>query len=275
MKLKFLVLFVIILLLGCREQDERSLINEDDVILVLVDGRPITLPMLEFLMASRGVTEDDPAAMRELLDELIRIRVMANAAETQGLDTSKAVRAERAIKDMETLYVRFLEHFQTEHPVTDEEIERAYAEQLQRAGDRQYRLRTIAYDRQADALRALARIQDGEADFESTAEQAREAGGRVSRTGWLDRSQVPADFGAELERTGAPGVVGMALPVEGEWLLARVEDTRALQAPELDEVRDGIRRTLIRQRSQALIDDFYEAAEIEPMLPMEAADPGE
>lgn len=270
MKLNLLIIIIFIgATVGCQQGDDRSPAHPDDVILVLVDGRPVTLPMLEFLMEVRGVSEEDTAAMRGLLDELIRIRVMANAAEAEGLVERERIRAERAIKDMETLYVRYLEHFQATHPVTDQDIEQAYSEQLERSGDRQFQLETVAFGDQADALRHLARIQDEQEAFESVADRARDAGRRVTRSGWVDRSQVPLDFAVELGRTEVSEVVATPLPLDGEWYLARVIETRPLEAPALEAVRDGIRRTLTRQRNQALIDQFYEAAEITPMLPID------
>jgi peptidyl-prolyl cis-trans isomerase C len=53
------------------------------------------------------------------------------------------------------------------------------------------------------------------------------------------------------------------------WRLLRVESTRVLEPPPLNEVRDGIERQLVRQRLEALVEDLYQAAEIIPMLPLE------
>ncbi len=57
-------------------------------------------------------------------------------------------------------------------------------------------------------------------------------------------------------------------------MLVRVAEVRALQIPALEDVHDGIRRSLLRQRAQALIDERYEAATIVPMLPLEGGDGG-
>lgn len=272
MRYSILIFLILIMATACDQSAPERLVDDDDVVLVEVDGHPVTVPMLEHVMTVRGVDENDPEGMRELLDELIRIRVMANAAESEGLDERKKVRAERAVKDMEILYVRYLEKFQREHPVTDEEIEQAYREQVRRAGDRQYRVEALPFPDQAAASTALASIRDGEQTFEDAAAAV---DAQIETPGWIDGTQVSPDFGVELERTEAGEVVDAMLPMQDRWLLMRVAETRASEPPPLEEVREGIHRTLTRERSQGLIDELYEEAEITPMLPVDEATAGE
>ena len=96
MNSKLLTSFVITALLsGCGGADnERDiagmLVADDDVVLVEVDGAPVTLPMLEFLMEIRDVDEEDTEGMRELLDELIRLRAVANRAAEEKFQRASA-----------------------------------------------------------------------------------------------------------------------------------------------------------------------------------------
>lgn len=269
MKIRLLILLFFTLTAGCDQALEEPAADEDETVLVMVDGRPVTLPMLEALMKIRGVGEEDVAGMQQLLDELIRIRVMANAAESTALADDAHVRAERRIKDMETLYVRFLEKYQRENPVDEEEIERVYREQVERSGDRQYLLESILYADQAAALNDIVRAEQEGLDFEQLAEEARAQGLRVEEGVWVDRSQVPESFAAEIVDAEVGGLVPTPLQTGDEWRLVRLGDTRPLDVPELAEVRDGIRRHLLRQQSEAMIEERFEAADIVPMLPLE------
>lgn len=276
MRYKLLILlFLSGFLAGCNSNVADPLMSEEDVVLVEVDGRPVTLPMLEFLMEARGVTEQDTDQMRELLDELIRLRAMANAAEFEGISARPKVRAERMIKDIEVQYVRYLEHFQSENPIGDAEIQQVYRQQVERAGDLQYRLETIQFERQVDALSALTAIEDGESDFEQQLVLANEAGRAVGRPNWIDRSQVPDDVSQALAGVSEGDTLSALLPYQDQWLIARVLETQALELPTLDQVSEGIRRTLAREQNQLLIDDVFEAANIVPMLPLEENGPAE
>jgi len=261
-----------VLLAGCSAEPAQkadSLVAPDDVILVEVDGEPISLPMLEFMMAQRGITEDDHDAMRALLDELIRLRAVANAAERDGLAALPEVRAQRALRDMETLQLRYFTQVHEENPVTDEAVAEVYNAQLQRSGDRQYRLQTVVYPQQADDLLQLAALEDGQIDFDQVVADAREQGLTVEPTGWVDRSQLGPEIGALITEVTEGEFLPAPLSTPQGWRLLRVEESRPLDVPSLDEVREGIERQLVRQRLEALVEDLYEAAEITPMLPLE------
>ena len=260
-----------VLIAGCGQQGGDQWVHEDDVVLVEVGGEPVTKAMLEVTMEARGVSEDETERMRELLDGLIRLQAVANAARDQGMTDSAKMRAERRINDLRLTNVRFLEQFQEQNPVTESEIVRVYREQVDRAGDRRFRIEAVQFADQSAALDALASVIDGERDFAAMAAAAQAEGLQVLRPNWIDASQVPATFGEALA-AAEPGQVLPTPQAMGQgWLAVRLVETEALDAPPLEEVREGIRRTLASQRSEALVESLFEDAEIVPMLPMDAA----
>lgn len=268
------VFFTLVMLGGCGNSGNergRSLVTDEDVVLVEVDGAPVTLPMLEFLMEVRGVDEEDTEGMRQLLDELIRLRAVANRATEEQVSTRARVRAERMVKDIEVQYVRYLEHFQGENPVSDQEIRAVYEAQLKRAGDRRYQIETIEFSDQGLALAQLEALLAGELGFQQAIEQASGEGRIAMRTDWIDASQVPGDFAGVLAGTDAGDLVESLLPYQDKWLIVRVAEIDALAPPALDEVREGIRRTLVRQQSESMIEQTFERSEITPMLPLDDA----
>lgn len=271
MNFKSLILFITIALVGCDSAppEEPGLIEPDDVVLVLVDGEPITLPMLEFMMSARGVDEEDHEGMREVLEELIRLRAVANAARSEGLDREPRVRANRMLRDLEVLQLRYFDQIYTDHPVTDEDIEAVYQAQLERTGSLQYRIETILYPTQAEALERLVRIEEGAATFDELKATAAATGLTVDAPVWVDRGQVPEEVAALMADVEAGEVLGLPLETPQGWRVVRVNDTRPVDVPDIEEVREGIARHLVRQRLEALVEDLYDASEIEPMLPLE------
>jgi peptidyl-prolyl cis-trans isomerase C len=262
------------LLAACSGQDGGTSDSPDEaVVLVEVDGAPVTLPMLERVMSVQGVGEEDHERMRQLLDELIRMQAVANAARSEGLADDPEVQAELRLGELQTLYRHYINRAQRAEPVTDEAIEAVYREQLDRSGDTQYRIEFIAYGDQAAAMRAIERVEDEQADFQVLKEQARADGRQVDAPGWIDRSQVPESFAAALPDVGAGDVVPVPLETARGWHVVQVAETRPLAAPAIDEVREGIARSLLQQRREALIQGLYDQAEITPMLPLDRADP--
>lgn len=269
MKHKSLCLLILILALTGCQGDSPGLIQADDVILVEVDGRPISLPMLEYLMRQRGVAEEDHDAMRALLDELIRLRAVANAAEREGLADQPEVRAERMLRDLETLQIRYFNHVYEQFPVSERDIRQVYEAQLARSGDRQFTFETILFPSQSQALLAIAALEDGQTEFQTLITDRLFGAQSLDRTGWVDRSQLGSEIAAYLDQLELREVVGTPLQTEQGWRVLRLIDSRPLEAPGLDAVREGIARQITRQRLEALVEDLYESAEITPMLPLE------
>lgn len=271
MNSKLLVIIVFVLFLSaCQSSDQHSLVSSDDTILVLVDGHPVTLPMLEYMMRVRGVDETDHDGMRQILDELIRLRAVANAAMDDGLDREPEVRARRMIRDLETLQLRYFDQVYRDHPVTDEAIAQVYQTQLQRSGNRQFLLDTVLYGDQGQALQSLARVEDGELQFEALAADSTTGGAVRMDPIWVDRSQVPAAIATLLEDAAEGDILSLPLQTPQGWRIVRVQQTRDIEPPPLESVREGIARQLVRQRLEALVEDLYQAAEITPMLPLDS-----
>ncbi|WP_376695429.1 peptidylprolyl isomerase [Wenzhouxiangella sp. EGI_FJ10305] len=274
MNFRLLIILAIVVLSACAQQEEGAIdSNEKSTVLVEVDGQPITLAMLERSMEARGVEASEHERMRELLDELIRVQAVANAARSEGMVEDPAVQAELRLVEIQTLYRHYIDRAERAEPVSDEDIRDVYQAQLARSGDTQYHIETIAYDEQARALQAIRRLEDGEVDYSGLRGEAQADGLAVEEPGWIDRSQVPEDFAARLVETESGAVVPRPLETGRGWHLVRVLETRDLQVPSLEQVREGIARSLLQQRREALTDSLYDQAEITPMLPLEEADP--
>lgn len=273
MKYNVLFILIVFLLSACSQENGEPAGNgAEEVVLVTVDGEPITLPMLERVMEARGVGEDDHERMRELLDELIRMQVVANAARAERMHADSEVRADLRLAELRTLYGHYINRAQRSRPVTDEAIEETYRAQIERAGDAQYRIEIIRYADQARALGVIDRIENDGADFDALLESPGEGGEVVEAAVWIDFSQVPAGFASALAESDPGEVVQQPLETGQGWHVVRVVDIRPLDAPALDQVREGIARSLLRQQREAMIQSLYEQAEITPMLPLEEAE---
>jgi hypothetical protein len=84
---------------------------------------------------------------------------------------------------------------------------------------------------------------------------------------------------SELDEAAVNQVLSLPLPSprSGRWLVAKISDRRAFEPPPLSELREGIARSLIRQRISAEVDALYDQADIVPVLapdeaPIEALD---
>ncbi|MDT8438763.1 MAG: peptidylprolyl isomerase [Wenzhouxiangellaceae bacterium] len=266
-----IILFLSSFFLACSPTSDDPLVSSEDTVMVEVDGEPLTLEMLEVQMEMRGIEEDDIDGMRQALEDMIRVVAVARRGDREAVSLRPRVRAERRLKDIEVRYLRYLEAFQADHPVSEEEIREVYDLQRERAGPYRYRLETIEFPGQGDALAMLDALTSGALDFRGALEQAGREQRIVRRTDWIDGSQVPPAFSDLLAATDPGRVLEQLLPYQDLWLIVRVAEREAFTPPPLDEVREGIRRTLQRERVQAMIDSTRSAVEVVPVLPLESA----
>lgn len=270
-------------LAGCGEPKgagSARYISPEDQVLLEVDGAPVTIEMLEFMMANRGINEDDQAGMQALLDELVRLQVVANEAQATGLADEPELRARRAIRDLEALQMAYFDAVYRREPITDEAILAAYQDQLARSGDYQYRLETVAFPTQNAAMRQIVGLMDTAQgrdkqpiDSADAWSETQSAGQASPATDWIDRSQLPERLRPELAEAAVGQVLSLPLPAPGSdlWLVARISDRRAFEAPPLEDLREGIARGLVRQRITAAVDALYDQADIVPVLPANEA----
>ncbi len=273
MKHNYLFIFIILFLVGCQSEPgtDHRLVHEDDVLLVLVDGEPITLPMLELTMEARGISEDDHEGMRQTLDELIRLQTVANAARAAGMADEASVRARLMIRELEALQMRYFEQVGRDYPVSDEQIEAAYQAQVERTGDQQYQIETVLFPSQPAVLDAMANIETGQASFDDLIASATASGLTVDRPVWVDLTQLPPDIRVLMSGASTGDVLSLPLQTPQGWRIVRVSDQRAVDIPPLEQVRQGIVRSLARERLDIVVDELFQAAEITPMLPLEEA----
>jgi len=272
MNYRILILMSFILLTACQDQSPTEpsdgLIREDDVLLVLVDGSPISLPMLESVMAARGIREDDEESMRDVLEELIRMQAVANAAGASGLSDEPRIRAMRQLRNLEVIWTNYIDRVVQDEPVTEAEIQEVYATQASQTGGQQYQIETVVYTNQPSILRDLARLESGEASYEELLAESRSFERAIDQPLWVDLSQLPPDIGALLAEAEPGDVLSIPLQTPQGWRMVQLTDTREFQPPPLSSVREGIVQTIQRQRVNAHIEALYDASEITPMLPL-------
>ncbi len=201
---------------------------------------------------------------RRVLDEVIDQTLLASEAERRGLDNSPA-----AQRRLEAVRQRILGDMLVESvvdkAVSDEAVQRLYAEQQRRAKrSEEVRLRLILSDSRAEADAVLALLGQG-TSFEAVAAQrsvdeaSRALGGDL---GYATPDLLPPVYAAAITDKAAGSVVG---PVDsnGRWAILRVEDRRAETPPTLEQARPVIVRYLTYEGVRQLLEQLRGKAKVE------------
>ncbi len=273
-------------LAGCERGDRAAPAGRAagaEVPVATVDGVPITAA--ELARRVRRVTGGDAEAAADrqlrasLLDQLVEERLLLAEAARRGLtvpaaEVEAAARAaeaamgreglERELKAEglspeewrarlgETLLIRaLLSTIPPPKPISEHDVRahyEAHRAEYARPELRRARILTVATRAEAEALRA--RLAAG-ADFAAVAREKsispeKDAGGDL---GFVPAGQLPPEFDEALARL-EPGQLSPVVESPYGFHLLRLEERRAARQAPLEEVRDEIRETLGRARTE-------------------------
>lgn len=268
--LKYLMpMAALLLAAGCSNPDGDG--NADDAepaaldspVVASVNDEPVTEAVLDAYLRARGTTDPSPQQRETALQEVVNLVLLRQKAESQGLDEKPDVQADLALHRLSTLASRQVRGHNEQNPITEADARMEYDRTRDTAGTREYRVRHILLASQEAAQQTLAELDEG-ADFAQLADERsrdnrEEAGGDL---GWLNLTQLPEAL-REPVRDLEPGEYAQE-PVQTRfgWHVLKLDDTRELEAPGFDEVKQGVIASLQRQRMESYVQELREEADI-------------
>ena len=265
-RLKLLSICVLGLTFGCSENELNVESNDGPPIAARVNDSPILLSALDLYARSRiqKNAEDLTSSEREtMLDELIRIRLLADAAETAELNNDPQVTAELDIQRDQILASRMASDYLEQNPVSEAELRLAYDKNIDQLSGPQYKARHILLNSHGEALAVIEELNRGQ-NFEQLAieRSTGPSGPNGGDLGWFAAETMVAPFAAAVR---AMEVESHSLdPVETQFgsHVILLEDKRDQAAPGLDPVRAELTQFVRQEKIEAFVSSLRAAAEI-------------
>ena len=209
-----------------------------------------------------------------LLDRLVDLRLLAEAAREEGLRDDPAVRRRLAAYEDRVLSGALLERHLAEE-VTTADLRRRYdALVAARRGDREIRARHILLDSEEAAQAAIARLDAGEVFISLATELSTGSSApRGGDLGYFHPSRMAPAF-AEAALALEPGDYTHA-PVETEfgWHVILLVDRRADNIPSFLDMQDKLREEVRKEAVDHLVLGLRRDAALE-MFPEDALESG-
>lgn len=232
-----------------------------DTVVATVNGKAITLGHL--ILARDALPEQyksipDDALFDGLVTQLIQQEVLAQ--QTDGPDLLTRLRLEN---EGRTLMAGAAVEAILADAVTEEDIQAAYEEQvLSVEPGIEYNAAHILVETEEEALELISKLNNG-ADF---AELAREfstgpSGPSGGALGWFSTGMMVAPF-EEAVVALEPGQISSPVQTQFGWHVIILNETRTMQAPSLEEVRNDLVNALQAEAMDAALVELTEAAEV-------------
>jgi peptidyl-prolyl cis-trans isomerase C len=240
---------------------------EPDDVVAKVGDTEITEADLAFAAQDLGkeLQRFPPAQWRKLLlDVMVDMELMAHAAREDGLDKDPDFERQLDFLKLRALRNAYLAQ-KVDGAVTDEEVQAAYDKEFADfEGPEEINARHILVKEKAEAEALIAEL-DGGADF---AELAREkstgpSGPNGGSLGYFVKGQMVPPFEAAAFAL-EPGTYTKE-PVETQfgWHVIKLEDKRRQEKPAFEEVANGLRQQLMRERYDARMAELKDQVAVE------------
>lgn len=225
--------------------------------LATVDGVPITRTLLNVYLEQQGISEPTPEQTGEALNNLIQLFAVSNAAREEDSLQSAELMAELELQHRRLLFERYAQDYIERYPTSDAELRTQYQETVASTGGLEYRLETLIFTDEQQALSSILSVQNNESLYTQL-----RAGTRTEVLDWVELSRLPAEYAEAIRNTPVGGIVPLPLPSPQGARLVKVLETRPFEAPPFEQVSEGMRRDLNRQKVEAWTNRLRENAEV-------------
>ncbi|BBL75949.1 peptidylprolyl isomerase [Methylomagnum ishizawai] len=244
--------------------------------IAIVNGKPISKAAFESVQAELarrpggGSAPDD-----KIVEELIKREVLAQEAESQGLDKDPkfAARIENARRL--AMAQNAVEHYMATLQVGDDELKKEYDQRIGANKATEFKARHILVDSEKTAKEVLAKLDKGGKFADLAKKYSKDPGSKDKGgdLGWFNPQQMVPQFSEAV--TALKNGETTKAPVQSQfgWHIIQREESREQAPPPFDAVKDQLRNMLQSQKLQQHMAELESKAKIENRLPPKPAEP--
>lgn len=230
-----------------------------------VNGQAISQNRLEAQMALRLAAgqKDEESTRQQAREDLIRLEVLMQAARKAGAETP-LVRAQAQNAADNVLVRAYLQQWIRQNPVSKEAVAREYEAIKARSGTQELQLRQILLASEDDARKVLSQLASG-SKFEDLAQLAsRDAGSRLQGglLSWVPVGALNPVIAQEAAKLTKGQTSKQPIQTPAGFHVLRLEDSRPLNMPPLEQLQPQILRNLENQAVEAHVRQLREQAQI-------------
>lgn len=239
-----------------------------------VNGQPVSSSVFDLYVGSvtQQPAENLPAEQKDqLVDQLVSMKLAADAAQKAGLDKGQDVQAQLELTRLNVLADAQFKKYLEDNPVTDAEVQAEYDTQvaaMPKESGQEYNASHILVDSKVTADAVIAQLKAG-GDFaklarEQSKDGSKENGGNL---GWFTPETMVKPF--------SDAVVALEkgkyteTPVESQfgWHVILLNDSRQgappPAPPALADVRDRVVQLVQQKKLRSYLDELRKAANVQ------------
>ena len=235
--------------------------------IAVVNGTPIPKARADALidqLVHQG-QQNTPQLQMAVREELVNREILMQEALRRGLPNRPDVKAQIAVAQQTVVLRALIEDFVKNNTPTDAEVTARYNALVKDAGGKEYHLHHILVDNEQQAKDLIAKIKGG-ASFEDLAKQYSKDPGSGKNGGDLDWSDPKAyvpEFATAATHLQKGQMTDTPVHTQYGWHIIRLDDTRDITPPPLEQVRPQIVQQIQQEKLQAFEEGLRKNAKIQ------------
>ena len=231
-----------------------------------VNGEPIMASQLFTYAKVKNPQANlqDQAVRQQLIQAYVGRELLFQAALEQKLEEREVVQLALENQRREIISQALVAKIMAEKPITDEQVRNYYDTEIASRKDAEYKISHILVKTEDEANSVISRLNKGE-DFAKVAQSVSidSSASRGGDLGWMHPSKMPSAFGEAVKNTAVGSYSSKPVHTDFGWHVIKVEQSRPLQIPPFEQLKDRIKQALTEQVVTNYIGELQKKAKIE------------
>jgi len=237
----------------------------------IVNGTPISQTeydvYVKSLLQGKPQTTLTPEQKAQVLDEMITMQLVSAQGVKDGLENDPEIAARLQVLRMRVLADAESQKYLKGKEPTDAELHAEYDSAIASMDKTEYHARHILVDSKEKAEALIKKIKGG-AKFEDVAkaessDNSKNNGGDL---GWFTLARMVKPFGDAVKGLKKGEMTQEPVQTQYGWHIIKLEDTRDVAPPPLDQVKTQVTNGVIQKKLQAYVEDLKKTAKIEKKM---------
>ncbi|MBJ7379152.1 MAG: peptidylprolyl isomerase [Polynucleobacter sp.] len=212
----------------------------------IVNGKPIPSSQLDTLLKKSGQPLDNPQIREQGREMLITRELLNQEAAKRGITEKPEVKDQLDQARIGVIVGAVFEDYVQREGVTDADLKSAYDSLKTQFSGKEYKVRHILVEKEADAKSIIAKIKAG-AKFEDMAKANSKDTGSADKGGnldWISDKALVPEFSKVMVSLKKGQMTDKPVKTQFGWHIIQVEDIRDAQIPPMDQIKDQLKQMI-------------------------------
>ena len=217
----------------------------------IVNGKPIPKAQLDRLIKSSGQSATDPKIREQGRELLITRELILQEADKRGVSQKDDVKDQIEQARLGVLVGALFEDYIDKGGITEEDYKSAYDSIKSQFGGKEYKVRHILVEKEADAKALIAKMKAG-AKFEDLAKANSKDPGSApdgGELGWVSDKALVPEFSKVMTTLKKGQMTDKPVKTQFGWHIIQLEDVRDVKIPSMAEIKEQLKAMLMQDQA--------------------------